>query len=532
MNQDNQQNQNNIDLEDNTNLRVSLPQTQYFSHEALREMSKRFKEQNKENQHDMQMNWPGQASEDNLLYYGDTMCFEQRYINDLRFQRFTTDNKFTFAADFIINEKTQMRMNCLVSNKNKQVVGFLYPKFKYQFRPKTQLEGGFSVGSIHRRMIGISHILSPKLSVGYQAELCYLRKQLTHSFSAKEKFGRNSYLTTTYSNNSQGKYNFKIKNDNYIDDQVTQNYQNLMLRSAKKVTSIVSIRENKIEAQAMSSHKISRRFRSRLQVGASMDSEVSYSAENEFKWQFRDHVRLYSGLRYSIDGWQFLFGIKIAGLKLKIPLIFIEGEGNQETEEVSKIQNYPNWFKYSLIIGGFVLGTYIMKMLDNNIDKKKITKWIQNSLIKLKDRQEDSLLLIKDRSIRNQRQIESKLFIMRALYGQKSEIKKFIDRFQGGDRLNQITSPYESSFVSEMPYGISDVTIPIRFSLEPNGLTLEKMKTKENILGFFNPIPPFRMEHDNPVLCIIYKRQEESDTIRVSYYSDDEEVKILIDVQQ
>lgn len=55
-----------------------------------------------------------------------------------------------------------------------------------------------------------------------------------------------------------------------------------------------------------------------------------------------------------------------------------------------------------------------------------------------------------------------------------------------------------------MPYGVCDVTIPLRFSLEANGLTLEKMKTKENIIGFYNPIPPFKIEHDYPVLCILY----------------------------
>jgi len=77
-----------------------------------------------------------------------------------------------------------------------------------------------------------------------------------------------------------------------------------------------------------------------------------------------------------------------------------------------------------------------------------------------------------------------------------------------------------------MPYGICDVTIPIWFSLEANGLLLEKSKTKENILGFYNPIPPFKLEHDFPVLCIIYSVGGENDTVHVNYYNDEEEVMI------
>lgn len=50
------------------------------------------------------------------------------------------------------------------------------------------------------------------------------------------------------------------------------------------------------------------------------------------------------------------------------------------------------------------------------------------------------------------------------------------------------------------------------------------MRTKENILGFYNPIPPFKLEHDCPVLCIIYKKPSEGDVVHINYYRDDEEV--------
>lgn len=117
---------------------------------------------------------------------------------------------------------------------------------------------------------------------------------------------------------------------------------------------------------------------------------------------------------------------------------------------------------------------------------------------------------------------------MRGLYGSKAEIKKYINRHPG-DRINEIMKPLNTSVVMDMPYAICDVTIPLRFSLESNGLVLEKMKTKENIMGFFNPIPPFKLEYDYPVLCIIYKKPSEGDVVHIDYFNDDEEVKILID---
>jgi hypothetical protein len=75
----------------------------------------------------------------------------------------------------------------------------------------------------------------------------------------------------------------------------------------------------------------------------------------------------------------------------------------------------------------------------------------------------------------------------------------------------------------EMPYGICDVTIPIRFSLDDEGLRIESMKTKENLMGFYNPIPPFKEEHNHPVLCIIYTRPNiDPETYHIEYYNDTE----------
>ena len=129
----------------------------------------------------------------------------------------------------------------------------------------------------------------------------------------------------------------------------------------------------------------------------------------------------------------------------------------------------------------------------------------------------------------NQVNLSAKIHIHRALYGSQSKIKEYINKFK--DNIESINRTYQDSISMDMPFGIADVTIPIRFCLEPlTGLKIEKMRTKEHILGFFNPIPPFLAEHDNPVLCIVYKDFTDPlyplGVVHINYYSDQEEVSI------
>ena len=93
---------------------------------------------------------------------------------------------------------------------------------------------------------------------------------------------------------------------------------------------------------------------------------------------------------------------------------------------------------------------------------------------------------------------------------------------------------------SNDPYCVADVTLALRFALDANigGLHLMKMQTKQNIMGFYNPIPPFKQEYDTPVLCIVYvlnasdpERPQERDIIHIDYFKDHQEVKIVIEPQ-
>ena len=85
------------------------------------------------------------------------------------------------------------------------------------------------------------------------------------------------------------------------------------------------------------------------------------------------------------------------------------------------------------------------------------------------------------------------------------------------------------------------MTIPVCYALEPVknaegkvGLTISGCK--QSIVGFFNPIPTcLTIEHDNPILCIVYKQHlnseeanEKVSEISVQYFTEKAKVSILV----
>jgi hypothetical protein len=70
------------------------------------------------------------------------------------------------------------------------------------------------------------------------------------------------------------------------------------------------------------------------------------------------------------------------------------------------------------------------------------------------------------------------------------------------------------------------------------------MQTKQNLLGFYNPIPPFKREYENPVLCLVYTLGEPlpegfyadlaarpPQKLHIDYFNDRQEVKIVVPPQ-
>lgn len=95
-----------------------------------------------------------------------------------------------------------------------------------------------------------------------------------------------------------------------------------------------------------------------------------------------------------------MLGFKIAGVKVKFPVHFIDESSSVTTEIATSL--YDEAKATLKVLGVFLAGSYIMKRLNDWQESKRIAEWNRNVLIDLKNKHEDTLLLIKDKAARNQ----------------------------------------------------------------------------------------------------------------------------------
>ena len=88
---------------------------------------------------------------------------------------------------------------------------------------------------------------------------------------------------------------------------------------------------------------------------------------------------------------------------------------------------------------------------------------------------------------------------------------------------------------TDVPNLVLDVTIPVRHSLDPKPDAIGRVglrinRKKQNLVGFFNPIPScLPNESSNPYLCIVYKTfSSEGAEIIESYHKENSRVMILV----
>ena len=108
---------------------------------------------------------------------------------------------------------------------------------------------------------------------------------------------------------------------------------------------------------------------------------VNLEADAEFKYKLspsNNHVNFYFGLRHSMDGWRFLLGFKIVGIKIKLPLQVIPPEDSVATETFKD----PNTELGSTatVLGVFLLGSYFLHWRSKWQDQKKVDQWKANNL--------------------------------------------------------------------------------------------------------------------------------------------------------
>jgi hypothetical protein len=77
-----------------------------------------------------------------------------------------------------------------MSNKNNLVACQLYPRLIYNSSPLTNLSAGFGFGNFYNASVGITHLVSPTLSVGAEADYCQHTGRIAGNFVLKQMVSR------------------------------------------------------------------------------------------------------------------------------------------------------------------------------------------------------------------------------------------------------------------------------------------------------------------------------------------------------
>jgi hypothetical protein len=124
---------------------------------------------------------------------------------------------------------------------------------------------------------------------------------------------------------------------------------NFLLSSCSSLKALVSIAPQSVlkhsKFQVKSQHRLSRQWSTSFQFGicnknntgdTSKDSlPVNLEAESEFKYKLspsNNHVNLYLSVRHCMDGWRYMFGFKVVGIKIKLPLNIVMSRNSVTTD--------------------------------------------------------------------------------------------------------------------------------------------------------------------------------------------------------
>ena len=118
----------------------------------------------------------------------------------------------------------------------------------------------------------------------------------------------------------------------------------------------------------------------------------------------------------------------MAGIKIKLPLHVVTPPHSITTEL------YLDWREElrasAVVFGVFMLGSWAVSRWSQWREDKRIQRWKATNLATMKAKITETLLLIKNKADANQEIMSGKVVIWRAFYGQRSEIQRYIKRFQ------------------------------------------------------------------------------------------------------
>lgn len=116
-----------------------------------------------------------------------------------------------------------------------------------------------------------------------------------------------------------------------------------------------------------------------------------------------------------MNGWKVLFGFKLAGLKIHLPIYIIGEEHSVSTEVVSTLKDEVK--QAASILCLFAVGSGLMRWWGKRQEDKLIVNWKRTVLQDLRRKHEETQRLVKVRSEGSQRIMDGKLVVWRAFYG-------------------------------------------------------------------------------------------------------------------
>ena len=325
------------------------------------------------------------------------------------------------------------------------------------------LEAGYSMANSRMWMFGFSHLLTRSVSMGYnmeqslipinQARVLRTKNTILMRHDVSQELATRISLTrinrhceqTTKFNGVEHEVGFKVSQRPQAKEDESNSIANFLRPSKREGVIFISKRECKLAFKHVKElgKRVEAQFSSyttsKLQQNQSQKTEVS------FKWYLKfmpfENVKFYAGIRLS-NTWQFIVGVKVAGIKLLMPwanlfrYFFPVYEWEYENEEDApkpeppqspeqeQIWNLAKQTAMSLI---FVGGNYLYQRHLVKQRKQEIENWINTEAFKLYNRQQAQIKLIQVKAEQMQMAMQEKLEILAAFYGSKLAILEYVE---------------------------------------------------------------------------------------------------------
>ena len=127
----------------------------------------------------------------------------------------------------------------------------------------------------------------------------------------------------------------------------------------------LDVTNNKIESTVQVPHKVDEECSTVLNANGGLRGDsYFFTLESTLNFEMKNFV-LSAGIGYSRDGPSFLLGAKIAGIKFRIPIVFVTEKTNGDNEDAG----LRSVMHYLVVAGIHVAGTLLIR---------KLRKWLRN----------------------------------------------------------------------------------------------------------------------------------------------------------